>query len=159
MGGLIPWQGQDITRWLRTGQVARRLDATGAYVNGLIRRGQLVAVRTPLGYLVEPESVEAFLADRERRRQEREQRTQQREQEQAKPPTAPDSVEPQADSGPASVAERRAGRNGGVHSPMTRSRTRSGVTRTVSNGHDEVSLWASAPAMTVSATGTMGRSV
>ncbi|HKB48963.1 MAG TPA: hypothetical protein VKC57_14765 [Ktedonobacterales bacterium] len=54
----------DVSTWLTVRQVTRRLDLSQPYVSRLIGAGRLSAVRTPLGYFVDPESVAALKAAR-----------------------------------------------------------------------------------------------
>lgn len=58
----------DVIEWPATRDVARRLDVSHVYVNRLIHSGQVRAVRTRLGWLLDPESVAAYEAQREKRR-------------------------------------------------------------------------------------------
>jgi hypothetical protein len=61
--------GAEIATWPGT----RELDVSQAYVNMLIHADppRLRAVRTRLGWLIDPASVAAFKAERERRQQKR----------------------------------------------------------------------------------------
>jgi hypothetical protein len=58
---------RDIAMWPAVRDVVWRLDLSQPYINRLIRLGRLRAVRTRLGFLVDPESVAAFEAERARR--------------------------------------------------------------------------------------------
>lgn len=53
--------------WLRLRDVANRGDVSLAWVRQLVQRGLLVAEKTRLGWLVEPGSVETWMASRETR--------------------------------------------------------------------------------------------
>lgn len=55
-----------IDRALSTGEAARRLGVSPAWVKVLISRGQLAAYRLPSGWAVDARSVESFVARRER---------------------------------------------------------------------------------------------
>ncbi len=50
--------------WLTPAQAARRLDITPARVSQLLAAGHLAHVATPLGRLIDPESVAARAAER-----------------------------------------------------------------------------------------------
>jgi len=51
--------------WPAVRDVGRQLDLSLPYVNHLIHRQQLSGVRTRLGWLVDPESVRAYEAQRQ----------------------------------------------------------------------------------------------
>jgi hypothetical protein len=55
--------------WPSVRDVMRDLDMSQVYVNRLVNQGRLRAVRTRLGWLVDPESVAEFRAAREARPQ------------------------------------------------------------------------------------------
>lgn len=57
--------GQD---WLAPVEAGKALGVTSARVRQLISAGQLEAVRTPLGRLVDPASVDALRREREARK-------------------------------------------------------------------------------------------
>lgn len=57
----------DIVNWLACRDVMRRLDVSQPYVHRLIHQERLRAVRTRLGYLVDPESVDTFETERAER--------------------------------------------------------------------------------------------
>lgn len=52
----------EIANWPAARDVQARLGFSGPYVNQLVRTGRLHAVKTRLGYLIDPQSVEAFAA-------------------------------------------------------------------------------------------------
>ena len=52
----------EIANWPAARDVSARLGFSGPYVNKLVRTGRLYAVKTRLGYLINPQSVEAFAA-------------------------------------------------------------------------------------------------
>ena len=52
-------------RLMTSGEAARYIGVSGAYINALIHKGRLKAERTPLGFLIDPESVEAFKRERD----------------------------------------------------------------------------------------------
>lgn len=53
--------------WLTPSQVAALIERTPLRVRQLANEGKLRAVWTPLGRLIDPASVDAYLRDRERR--------------------------------------------------------------------------------------------
>jgi len=55
----------DTAEWLSTQQAAHRLNRSAALVRILTDRGTLRAVRTPLGRLIDPASVDELLQERE----------------------------------------------------------------------------------------------
>ena len=58
----------DYLDWLTPAVAARRLGLTTARVKQLEHEGRLSAIRTPLGRLLDPVSVERLLAERSERR-------------------------------------------------------------------------------------------
>lgn len=48
--------------WLSTGEAAARLQVSREWVRLLIQRGDLPAERTGIGFLIDPQSVERYLA-------------------------------------------------------------------------------------------------
>jgi hypothetical protein len=50
--------------WPTVRDVAKQLDVSPVYVNRLVYTGRLVAVRTRLGFLIDPASLAAFEAAR-----------------------------------------------------------------------------------------------
>ena len=54
----------DPARALTTGETARRLGVSITWIKTLINRGDLVAVRSSLGWLVDPDSVASYQARR-----------------------------------------------------------------------------------------------
>jgi hypothetical protein len=58
----------EIVNWPAVRDVQARLGYSGVHVNRLIRTGRLHAVRTRLGYLVDPASVEDFAVARDAQR-------------------------------------------------------------------------------------------
>ena len=52
----------EIANWAAARDVQARLGFSGPYVNKLVRTGRLHAVKTRLGWLIDPQSVEAFAA-------------------------------------------------------------------------------------------------
>jgi hypothetical protein len=60
-----------VAEWPSVRDVVRELDLSQVYVNRLVRQGRLHAVRTRLGWLVDPQSVAEFQAEREARQQKR----------------------------------------------------------------------------------------
>ncbi len=50
----------DESRPLTVSQVARRLERSATLVHTLLREGRLRGTRTPLGWLVEPQDLEAY---------------------------------------------------------------------------------------------------
>jgi excisionase family DNA binding protein len=59
----------NVAEWPAIRDVTRQLDMSQPYVTRLIHSGRLQAVRTRLGWLVNPESVAAFAAERTARQQ------------------------------------------------------------------------------------------
>jgi len=57
-----------VAEWPAVRDVVRELDLSQVYVNRLVRQGRLRAVRTRLGWLVDPESVQAYARERAQRR-------------------------------------------------------------------------------------------
>lgn len=57
-----------IAHWLSTGQVSHRAKISSVHVRRLIDAGKLDAVRTRFGRLISPESLNAWLASRPRKR-------------------------------------------------------------------------------------------
>lgn len=62
----------EIAQWPAVRDVQVRLGYSGVHVNRLIRTGRLHAVRTRLGYLIDPASVEDFAVARDAQRKHRE---------------------------------------------------------------------------------------
>ncbi|HEV2460730.1 MAG TPA: hypothetical protein VGS80_20440 [Ktedonobacterales bacterium] len=62
---------EQIARWPAVRDVVRELGLIPCYVNTLINEHRIDAVRTRLGWLVNPESVARFKAEREARQQRR----------------------------------------------------------------------------------------
>jgi hypothetical protein len=60
----------EIANWAAARDVQARLGFSGPYVNKLVRTGRLHAVKTRLGWLIDPQSVEAFAAHYPRRKRE-----------------------------------------------------------------------------------------
>jgi hypothetical protein len=58
----------DVATWPTVRQLTRRWDISQVYVNRLIADGRLQAVRSPLGYFVNPESADAYEREREARK-------------------------------------------------------------------------------------------
>jgi excisionase family DNA binding protein len=54
----------NIAEWPAARDVQIRLGYSGPHVNRLVRQGKLRAIRTRLGWLIDPQSVEAFAAAR-----------------------------------------------------------------------------------------------
>lgn len=54
----------DLSQGLSVGQVARRLELSPGRIHQLIASGRLRAVRTALGWIVDPESVDDLVAQR-----------------------------------------------------------------------------------------------
>lgn len=61
----------DLLEWPAVRDVVRDVGISQGYVSQLIKAGQLRAVKTRLGWLLDPESVAAFQAKREARLRER----------------------------------------------------------------------------------------
>ena len=57
----------DVLRWVKIRDVMDRLHISRQYVMQLMDAGRLRGVKTPLGWLVDPASVEAFEAGRKAR--------------------------------------------------------------------------------------------
>jgi hypothetical protein len=57
----------DAATWPAVRQLTQRWDVSQVYVNRLIRDGRLAAVRTPLGYFVNPASADAYERERAER--------------------------------------------------------------------------------------------
>lgn len=55
---------ENLNSWLTAKQVAERLNVSRVRSHELISSGQLHTIKTPLGQLVDPASVEAYLAQR-----------------------------------------------------------------------------------------------
>lgn len=55
---------REIEDWLSPSQAGALLGTSGQWVTQLARRGQLDAVRTPLGWLVNPDDVERLANER-----------------------------------------------------------------------------------------------
>ncbi len=53
---------QEFEKWLTTGQAASQLGKSRQGVTWLVEAKKLRAVKTQLGYLIDPESVETFAA-------------------------------------------------------------------------------------------------
>jgi excisionase family DNA binding protein len=62
----------DIAHWAAARDVQARLGYSGPHVNRLVRQGKLRAVRTRIGWLIDPQSVEAFAAARDAQRKQHE---------------------------------------------------------------------------------------
>ncbi len=58
----------DLSRMLSTNQAARRLEVSAARVLQLVEAGELPALRTPLGTLVDPKDVEQLRQWRAKRK-------------------------------------------------------------------------------------------
>ena len=54
----------DIANWPKLRDVQERLGYAHPYTLGLLRAGRLRGVRTRLGWLIDPASVEEFIAER-----------------------------------------------------------------------------------------------
>lgn len=61
-------QQSDLTTWFAIRDVMRTLDVSQPYAHRLVAAGRLRAVRTRLGYLVDPQSVAEFQRTRRPRR-------------------------------------------------------------------------------------------
>jgi len=57
-----------VAEWPAVRDVVRELDLSQVYINRLVRQGRLRAVRTRLGWLVDPESVKTYARQRAERR-------------------------------------------------------------------------------------------
>jgi hypothetical protein len=57
-----------VAEWASIRDAMRELDLSQPYVNRLVRGGKLRAVRTRLGWLVDPESVATFAQERAAKR-------------------------------------------------------------------------------------------
>jgi hypothetical protein len=57
-----------IASWPSVRDVTRQLDLSQVYVNRLISRGVIHAVRTRIGWLVDPESVRVYASERAARK-------------------------------------------------------------------------------------------
>lgn len=51
----------DISGWISSGEAARRLRCSGRWILVLIAAERLNAIKTPLGHLIDPASVDAYL--------------------------------------------------------------------------------------------------
>lgn len=58
----------EFATWPSVRDAARRLDYSVMHISRLVRNGKLQAVRTRVGWLIDPESVAAYEAERETRR-------------------------------------------------------------------------------------------
>ena len=58
-----------VAEWMTPGKAARALDVSPQWINKLIKEGRLRAVRTGLGHLIDPASVEALIKERCRKRE------------------------------------------------------------------------------------------
>ncbi len=58
----------EIAQWPAARDVQMQLGYSGPHVNRLIHTGRLHAVKTRLGWLIDPQSVEAFAAARSAQR-------------------------------------------------------------------------------------------
>ncbi len=58
----------DVTQWLSIGQAARALGVRPQTVDVYCWKGKLTYLRTPLGRLIDPASVERLAKEREARR-------------------------------------------------------------------------------------------
>lgn len=56
----------EISKWMSVGNVSHRLHCSRQWVNNLIVRGELRAIQTEIGHLIEPASVDAYERERER---------------------------------------------------------------------------------------------
>ena len=56
-----------VTQWLAKSQAANRLECSSARIKQLVNSGQLRAVRTQLGVLIDPLDVERLRRERESR--------------------------------------------------------------------------------------------
>ena len=56
---------KDLERWIGVGQVSKRLGRSRQGTINLLDEGRIRAVKTPIGWLVDPEDVERFAADME----------------------------------------------------------------------------------------------
>jgi hypothetical protein len=63
--------GVPITEWPGVRDASRQLDVCAPYVNRLIHRQRLRAVRTRIGWLVDPDSLAAYEAARRARLEKR----------------------------------------------------------------------------------------
>lgn len=54
----------ELLHWLSNGAAAHRLHCSRQWARELIHRGQLRAIRTPLGNLIDPTSVDEYLETR-----------------------------------------------------------------------------------------------
>jgi hypothetical protein len=61
----------NVAEWVAIRDVVRQLDVSQPYVNRLIHQQRLHAIRTRLGWLVDPVSVAAFERQREGRQRKR----------------------------------------------------------------------------------------
>jgi hypothetical protein len=57
-----------IASWPSVRDVTRQLDVSQVYINRLLRRGVIHGVHTRVGWLVDPESVRVFEAERAARK-------------------------------------------------------------------------------------------
>jgi hypothetical protein len=57
-----------VAEWPAVRDVVRELDLSQVYINRLVRQGRLRAVRTRLGWLVDPKSVRAYAQERAEKR-------------------------------------------------------------------------------------------
>ena len=57
----------DVEDWLSPSQAGRLLGTSGQWVTELCRRGRLRAVRTALGWLVDPDEIEDLAEEREKK--------------------------------------------------------------------------------------------
>jgi excisionase family DNA binding protein len=66
-GEVLMRANANIADWSTIRDVARRLDLSQPRAWRLVHEGRIVAVRTRLGWLVDPTSLEAYAAERARR--------------------------------------------------------------------------------------------
>lgn len=57
-----------IANWPSVRDVTRQLDLSQVYINRLISRGVIYAVKTRVGWLVDPESVRVYASERAARK-------------------------------------------------------------------------------------------
>jgi excisionase family DNA binding protein len=60
-----------VINWPNVRDVAKQLDVSPVYVNRLVHQRRLEAVRTRLGFLIDPERAAAFQAERAARQRRR----------------------------------------------------------------------------------------
>ncbi len=57
----------DVEGWLSPSHAGRVLGVSGQWVTNLCRKGELRAVRTALGWLVDPDDIERLAGEREKK--------------------------------------------------------------------------------------------